>query len=172
MLRFRKRIVKKVILIFGEGLRDFMFIKHLKQLYCFRDSDVSIKVDKGKGGSPSNIVSDANKVMGEYIKRIVVLDNDRTDKEMKEGRIVAKRLGIKIIENTPCLEFMLLKILGKRIQGDLNSVEYKKEFEMEYIKRSDEMERYMSLFPKPLLNRRRKEILELNSLLNILENDV
>ncbi len=144
-------------------------MKHLRSLYSYK-SNVAITIRKGRGGNPRNIVLDADRVPGDFDRRIVMLDNDKSYKEMGKATLEAKRRGIELFKNNPCLEFFLISIIDKR-PGGKKSIWYKKEFESKYLgkKKRGELEEYEKLFPKPLLNTKRVEIPALDQLISIIE---
>lgn len=166
----KRRFAVKTILLFGEGLDDKMFLKHLQKLYCSRNAGVSITVKKGKGGDPTSIVIDVSKESGDFSRRAVFIDNDKSQAEMEKGREEAKKRNIELIENTPCLEGFLLLTLGDK-KTFSNSHSYKSEFEKNYISedRRDDSKEYEKVFPKELLERRRLEISALDALIKIFE---
>lgn len=144
-------------------------MKHLKNLYSYK-SNVAITIKKGKGGDAKNIVIDADKIPGAFDRKIVILDNDKTKTEMTKARQEAKNRDIELIENTPCLEFLLITILDKKPSGK-NSDWCKSEFESKYLskKKRREPNEYIKLFPKKLLDIKRLKILELDKLILIME---
>ena len=96
----KRRQASRTLLIFGEGLGEEMFLKHLKGLYS-RNSDVAITVRKGRGGTADGIVIDAAKVPGAFNRKVVVLDNDKSRSEMKKARAEADKRKIELIEKPP-----------------------------------------------------------------------
>ncbi|MFA4936976.1 MAG: RloB domain-containing protein [Patescibacteria group bacterium] len=156
-------------MVFGEGFDEEMFLKHLKSLYSYK-SNVAITIKKGKGGDAKNIVIDADKTPGAFDRKIVILDNDKTKTEMTKARQEAKNRNIELIENTPCLEHLLVSILDKKPSGK-NSDWCKGEFESKYLskKKRGELSEYIKLFPKKLLDIKRLKISELNKLILIME---
>lgn len=165
----KKRQASKTLLVFGEGFNEEMFLKHLRALYSY-ESNVAITVKKGKGGDAQNIIIDADKILGSYDRKIVVLDNDKSKVEMLKARKEAQDRNIELIENTPCLESLLLSILEKKPSGK-TSAWCKSEFEEKYLdqKKRGEPNEYIKLFPKKLLEARRLKIIELNKLILIME---
>jgi hypothetical protein len=165
----KRRRVNKTLLVFGEGLGEEMFLKHLKKLYSFNNG-IAITIKKGKGGSARNIVVDASKTSGDFDKKIVVLDNDKPKKEMLEARREAKKRKIKLIENTPCLEFILLSVFNKEPKEKL-SLYYKHKFESKYIKKKKRtnLKEYDKIFPKKILDSGRLKIPSLHKLILIME---
>ncbi|MEA1925950.1 MAG: RloB domain-containing protein [Patescibacteria group bacterium] len=166
----KKRRARKTLLMFGEGFNEEIFLKHLRKLYSY-NSGTATKVKSGKGGDAQSIIIDADKTYGAFDRKIVVLDNDKPKNEMVKARQEAKRRKIELIENTPCLEFLLMSIIiGKKL-NEKNSSWYKSEFESKYLDRKKRREpnEYDKLFPKKLLDSKRPAILELNKLISIME---
>lgn len=165
----KRRQARTLILFFGEGFGEEMFLKHLRKIYSF-NSGVAVTVRKGKGGCPENIVIDTIKVPGAFNKKIVLLDNDKPESEMIKARQTAKEYKIEMIENTPCLEFLLLSILDGKPK-EKTSERCKKEFESKYMEKQkrSEASKYEELFPKRLLDSKRAEIEELDRLISIME---
>ena len=90
---------------------------------------------------------------------------------MNRARAEANKIGVVIIEHTPCLEKMLLPIVNGKHPASADSEEYKKEFESKYIerkKRGDSRE-YERVFPKELLDSKRKSTPELDALIQIMQ---
>lgn len=167
-LKKKKRQANKTLLVLGEGLGEEMFLKHLKSLYYV--VGVAITIRKGKGGTPNDVVTSAYKTPGAFDRKIVIIDNDKSRTEMQKARTEAKRRGIELFENTPCLEGLLLIVLDKKIEGH-NSEWCKNKFESEYIDKKKRVEpvEYIKLFPKKLLDDKRNKIKELSNLISIME---
>jgi len=153
----------------GEGFSDGIFLRHLKKFYSF-NSGFAITIKNGKGGDAKSIVTEAIRTPGAFDKKIVVLDNDKPESEMEEARIIARKKKIELIENTPCLESLLLSIINQK-PINKNSSWCKKELESKYLnknKRSEPSE-YDKLFPKDLLDSKRSSISELDKLILAME---
>lgn len=167
----KRRSTKSTLLMFGEGLHEEIFLKHLKSIYS-RNSGVSIIIRNGKGGNAIDIVINAGREPGDFDQRIVVLDNDKDQNEMELARAKAKQKGIELLENSPCLEAMLLSVLKNGISFSVKQSDWcKNEFESNYLdkqKRTDIRE-YEKIFPKHLLDERRKQITELNKFISLME---
>ncbi len=149
----KRRAVKRTVLLFCEGKNDEAFCKYIVTIFN-NSFKTAVKVKGGRGGSPTDIVNGAIRVLGGYDTRVVFLDSDKTDEEMGRARKLAKQNNIVLIENSPCLEMILLQILGSdltKVKRDSHSL--KKYFESNYIsanKRS-EIGKYNDLFPKELI---------------------
>ena len=167
-----KRVVRKTTLIYCEGMCDEIFVKHLKSLYLDREK-IAVTVTSGNGGYPVKLVNDAITSIEAFDRRCVVLDNDRASQEMEKARIIAKKSDICLIENTPCLEALLLSILKDGKNFNTKSSKWcKSQFQMGYITESKRRstQEYENVFPKSLLDEMRVKVENLNKLLRILEN--
>jgi hypothetical protein len=159
------------MLIYCEGQAEAVFLKYLRSLYSF-NVGVNIIIKKGKGGTAHGIINGAINYMGDFDLRVAVIDNDKSKKEMDEARKKAKDRSIKLIENTPCLESLLLVILGDGNNMAIkSSARCKSEFEKRYIERQQrgELLVYKKVFPKSLLNRARKTVVELDKIISLME---
>jgi len=165
----KKRRAKKTILIFGEGFNEEMFLKHLRKLYAY-DSGIAVTVKKGRGGNAQNIVVDSDKIPGAFGKKVVMFDNDKPKNEMIQARKEAKVRNILLLENTPCLEYLLMTIVDKKPKKK-NSQWCKKEFENKYIhrKKRREFTEYDKVFPKKLLDYKRSTVPILNKLISMMQ---
>ncbi len=165
------RKAKKTILFYGEGSAEEVFLKHLRKVYA-RNSGVAVTIRNGQGGTADGIVEKASCYFGAFGKRIVLLDNDKPKAEMERARKIGKDYGVLLIENNPCLERLLLEILsyGKKL-GNKKSQDLKKEFERKHIckKKRCDIEEYEKIFPKKVLDAKRKNVAELDRIIKIME---
>ena len=106
------RVAHHTILLVGEGTADWAFLKYIKSLYISRGCGVSAKVLNAHGKGPDRVVGYAIR-QGQnaaYDRIVTLLD---IDLEMSAAvRRGAKSKKIQIIGAAPCLEGLLLKILG------------------------------------------------------------
>ncbi len=170
----KRRAAKNIILIYGEGMSEEMFLKHLRGLYA-KNSGIAVTIRKGNGGSAENIVKNAARYLGDFDKRVVVLDDDKSQAEMEKADQEAMERNVVLIKNAPCIESTLLSILnnGQSFE-DQKSGWCKKEFESKHIpkkKRKDKIE-YEKLFSKTLLDKCRKKIPSLEEIIALMEGSV
>jgi len=167
----KRRAASQTLLMYGEGLGEEMFLKYLRSLYA-RDSGVAVTIRNGKGGNAVNIIIDASNAPGDFDNRVVVLDNDKGNVEMQQARQEATNRGIELIENTPCLEAVLLSVLtdGKNY-SDKQSAWCKDKFQSDYLdkKKRTELSEYGKIFPKILLDKQRSRVQELGKLIFTME---
>ncbi len=167
----KRRSASRTLLMYGEGFGEEMFLKYLRGLYS-RDSGVAVTIRNGKGGTAANIIISAVNEPGAFDRRIVILDNDKSEREMKQARTEARKRRVELLENSPCLEATLLAILrpGKTFSNK-TSEWCKSEFESNYLdKRArTELGGYAKIFPKKLLETRRVTVSELNAIISLMK---
>lgn len=169
----KRRSANKTLLVYGEGLAEEMFLKYLRGLYA-HNSNSAVKILNGKGGNAVNIVIDADNTPGAFDRKIVVLDNDKTSGEMTQARDEAKKRNIELLENSPCLEAMLLSVLNNGASyANKDSSWCKGEFESKHLdkKKRTEPNEYIKIFPKTLLDAQRSKVSELNNLISLMEGE-
>ncbi|MDP2947860.1 MAG: hypothetical protein Q8N88_07120 [Nanoarchaeota archaeon] len=135
----KRRQANKTLLIFGEGLGEEMFLKHLKNIYSY-NKNVAIKIRKGKGGTADGIVMCAYKTPGAFDRKIVILEH-----------LLLSILGERIESNNSqwCKDKFESKFIDKKKRGDPK----------EYIK----------FFSKKILDNKRIKISQLNRLIFIMQ---
>ena len=103
----------KTLLIVGEGYDEVAFLNHLKRIpgVCGRGVEITIKNARGKGAA--GVVDCAIKLKANvaYDKVAALLDSD-TDWTPAVAK-KAKSHQVKVLTSDPCLEAMLLRVLGK-----------------------------------------------------------
>ncbi len=82
-------MANRTLLVYGEGMCEEMFLKHIKGLYSY-SANIAVTIRKGKGGNAVDVIIDADKVPGDFEKKVVFLDNDKTSEEMQKARKEAK----------------------------------------------------------------------------------
>ena len=168
----KRRSASRTLLMYGEGLGEEMFLKYLRRLYS-RNSGVAVTIRNGKGGTATNIITNAVNEPGAFDRRIVILDNDKNKQEMNRARAEAKQKGIELLENSPCLESTLLSILrtGQSFSNK-TSAWCKSEFESNYLdkKKRTELGEYGKIFSKTILDTQRVNVSELNTLISLMEH--
>lgn len=167
----KHRAASRTLLMYGEGLEDEIFLKHIRSLYS-RDSGVGVKIRNGKGGHPVDVIINAANEPGDYDQKIVILDNDFPEADMRLARQEAEKRNIILLENTPCLEALLLAILNDgKSYADKQSLWCKKEFESKHLdsKKRTDIREYEKLFSKIKLDAVRSKIPELNMIISLME---
>ena len=160
------RAARHTILLVGEGKTDWAFLKHLKSLYISRGCGVSAKVLNAHGKGPAHVVDYAIRQYrnAAYDRVVTLLDTDLEISATARRRAKSKK--IQIIGTTPCLEGLLLKILGEHVPD--TSAMCKAQLGVTLPARLTEPEDYQEKFPKQYLEERRDDVPELGRLLDYL----
>lgn len=167
----KRRSANRTLLMYGEGFCEEVFLKYLRGTYSY-GSGVAVTIRNGKGGGAIEVIIDASKEPGDFGRRVVILDNDKSVQEMSKARSEAESRKIELLENTPCLEALLLAILRKGVSFSNKPPDWcKSEFESNYLDKHKrtEIEEYQKVFPKKMLEKRRKDVPILNQLILIME---
>ncbi|MES2770537.1 MAG: RloB domain-containing protein [Pseudomonadota bacterium] len=159
--------VRKTLLVVGEGDSECAFIKHLRALYCSGGAGVAVTVRNAHGKGPEHVVDYAagQARIYSYDARVALLDTDIpwTDKLKKEAR----KAKVVMVGSSPCLEGLLLAILGKRRSAQ--SADCKKTVQQLLSLDLTDWHGYAEYFSKALLESARTTIAELNQLLVFFE---
>jgi len=115
----------RTLLIVGEGRHEEAFLKHLKRLYVARGCGLSVTIKNARGKGAKHVVDwtvrqIANAAFDEVA---VLLDTDKDWTQSVEKR--ARRHKIIVLASEPCLEAMLLRVLGKHPIGDSKALKKK-----------------------------------------------
>jgi len=166
----KRRQTKSTVLIYGEGLTEEIFLKHLKQVYS-KAGNIAVTIRKGRGGSVDNTVVNASRYLGDFDRRFVVIDDDRPRQEIMKAEKKAARQNITIFKNTPCIEATMLSILNNGKRYSQKSTSWcKKEFKLSHVSQNkrgglEERLECKKIFPKKLLDEQRKRNKILNGLI-------
>ena len=169
MARYAKPHItqRKTLLAVGEGKSDAAFLKYLRAQFCAGGSGVSVTVRQANGKGPSNVISTAIGALriSSYDKKLCLLDTDID--WTNQNKIDAKRKKIELIGSTPCLEGLLLQILGR--QSPSVSDDCKRQLKAITGKEMFEVEDYAVHFTYFHLQSVRTNIAELDKLLRLFE---
>ena len=161
-----RRVARHTVLLVGEGKTEWAFLKHVKSLYISRGCGVSASIKNAHGKGPDHVVDYAVKQCrnAAYDRVVALLD---TDLEMSAAvRRRARSKKIHIIGSTPCIEGLLLKILGEHVPvtSDLCKARMGGTLPARLTNPGD----YQANFPRDFLDGRRGDIPELGELLDCL----
>lgn len=161
------RAQRQTLLAVGEGKAEVAFLKHLKQLYCSGGNGVAVTIRNAHGKGPRNVIATAigASSSASYDKEVCLLDTDLewTAKNKRD----AQRKKIELVGSTPCLEGLLLRILGKVIPRD--SCASKQQLRGVTQKNMFETEDYVVDFSYVCLQSARLSIPELETVLGLYE---
>lgn len=166
----RKKVLRKqkpVLMIVGEGFAEKAFLLHLRGLYS--NGNVSVKVKSAGGKGPKNVILDA---VGEFssargnIKVAALLDTDLEWPVTETKRARAK--GILLVGSEPCLEGLLLDILGLPHPRPPSSKNMKAHAHKHLTGSETEKSSYEAAFSKDVLDKARAKVKQLDELINLM----
>lgn len=162
----KRRTASHTVLLVGEGKTEQAFLQHLKFLYISRGCGVSVTIRNAHGKGPDHVVDYAIRQChnAEYNRVLALLDTDLQLSSAVRRRAESKK--IRIIGSTPCIEGLLLKILGEHVPA--TSVECKQRCGTVLPERLTLPEDYRQHFPRNFLEGRRTCVPELGELLDCL----
>jgi hypothetical protein len=169
MARYSKPHIsqRKTLLAVGEGKSDAAFLKYLRSIYCSGGSGVTVTVRDASGKGPSNVIGTAIGALriSSYDKKLCLLDTDLVWTEQNKSD--AKRKKIELIGSTPCLEGLLLQILGRAVPA--SSPDCKQQLKIITGKDMFDPDDYPANFGYAVLQNQRAHIPELDKLLRLFE---
>ena len=171
----KKRPLRHTIVIGCEGKTDHLFVSHLKKLYPSRGTK-HITLKEGSGGDIFTFISEITKNarIRDYDEKWIVWDsNGKSQRELKKAEREVQGNDIQLIWQRPCLEGVLLRILkGTRFENE-SSARCKSLFKREYWPNNTTWPDTLleKLFPKNILEPKRREVSELDQLLKLIEHN-
>ncbi len=162
----KRRTVSHTVLLVGEGATEKAFLRYIKSLYISRGCGVGVTIRNAHGKGPDHVVDYA---IGQcrnaaYDRVIVLLDTDLVMSAAARRRAGTKK--VQIIGTVPCIEGLLLAILGEHVPA--MSAECKRRCGGVLPERLTSPEDYREHFPRDLLDGRRDVVTELSDLLDCL----
>ena len=174
-MKRKHRKQRETVLIYCEGKTEKIFVKYLQALFASKANmkNRRVKITEGHGGSPFYLVHKVKNNPASYKDKYIILDKDKK----KEGEInnlekTAKKYDIQLLWSVPCLEGLFLKILRDDFnEHSFDSVKCKSLFKNEYNKGQDHWDKSLleKCFPKKKLNVKKKTILVLEKMIQIME---
>jgi len=161
------RTQRLTLLFVGEGDCEVAFLGHIRNLFCSGGHGLKVTLRNAHGKGPDNVVNHAlafSRSNG-FDKKACLLDTDlpwpiKSVKAAKKGKI-------HLIGSTPCLEGLLLRIIGRE-PGE-NSMKCKKILQQLTGTKMTSKENYESIFTKVVLDNARSSLRELDALLCLFE---
>ncbi len=167
MVTKKQRQIRATLLAVGEGDTEEAFLKYLRSIYCSGNAGVSVTIMNAHGKGPGNVVGTAvgHLRMRAFDQALTLMDTDL--EWTKKDREAARKNKIDLIGSTPCIEGMLLRLLGKPVPDQ--SVQCKKAMiQLTKVDLTDPVA-YSELIPKATLDAARLKMPELDHLLGLLE---
>lgn len=163
----KMRRVRKTLLVVGEGDSEVAFLKHLRQLYCSGGAGVSVTVQNAHGLGPENVINTAITLnrMGGYDRVAALLD---TDLPWPAATLrAAQKARVQLFGSTPCLEGLLLCILGQPVP-ELSEA-CKRSLYQRLGHKLTERDNFQAAFGRTILNGARARVRTLKELLDLFD---
>lgn len=122
----KSRPQKQTLLLVGEGYDEEAFLKYLKSQLVGRNAGMEVKIKNAKGKGAKHVIEWTIRQAknAEYDVAAVLLDTDTDWTPTVKKQAKVKR--IVVLESNPCLEAMLLRLLG--VTPEIDSKKLKKQF--------------------------------------------
>ncbi|MDR2851511.1 MAG: RloB family protein [Burkholderiaceae bacterium] len=152
------------VLFVGEGHAEEALLRHLKSLYAPRGSGVAVTIFNAKGKGAKHVVDYAirKRLNVEYDFVWALLDTDTDWNDKVKNR--ATREEVSVVPCNPCLEALLLRVYGLQNQG-YSTAQFKRQFQRRFGTEAHDKSVYVNHFGKSVLETARRQITELNRLL-------
>lgn len=155
------------VLLVCEGYAEVEWVRVIRDLYLPRGCGISLRPEnrRGYGGAAALTLALQRRREGDYDRVGVVVDTDQHWGDAE--RQMATANGITVIENTPCLEAMLLSVDGQRVHT--RTADNKGDFERTYggpANRPGVIQRH---FPRIKFDDARGRILAVHQCLSLLD---
>lgn len=159
------RHASRTLLLVGEGETEVAFLTHVKGMYALRGCGLSVRVLSARGKGPGNVVETVVRHCADrhYDLRAALLDTDLP--WLPEVLRKAATRRITLIGSTPCLEGLLLEVLG--MKAPWRSVDCKRTFGAVFEGDPLRSEDYASQFDRPALESARGRVPSLRQLLEL-----
>ncbi|MEJ6022256.1 hypothetical protein [Ramlibacter sp. PS4R-6] len=125
------RIVRPTALLMGEGDAEEIFLKRIRELYTADRKGCNVRVQSAGGKGAGNVVDHAiryQRANGAFDVAAAFFDTDTDWNDDVRAR--GEKAGIVLIAVEPCLECMLLRLVG--LHKECSTAEHKKRFEKEF----------------------------------------
>lgn len=164
----KPRHTRHTTLIVVEGDTELALVNYLKVL-CGRNCGTKVTPENAHGGSGDVVLKLAIKLCRAYDAKACLYDTDRAPTFKKDIR-KAKQLGIQEIQSIPCIEALLLEILGEKVPASTKDCKRA----MQRIVGGDslkEVATFEKYFPQDLIERRRSEVSQLGALMGLINRN-
>lgn len=112
---------KNTLLCVGEGESECAFLRYLCSIHDYRGKQ-SIKIENGRGGSPTDVLKRARRISKAYhFDRVLIwIDEDAVQAKEREQ---LRRAPVTVCCSSPCIEgFLLSLITGHECSDDVSVV--------------------------------------------------
>jgi hypothetical protein len=159
------RQASRTLLLVGEGETEVAFLSHVKGIYAPRGCGLSVRVLNARGKGPENVVETVVRHAANrgYESLAALLDTDIPWSVEVNRRAVAA--SIKLVGSTPCLEGLLLDVMGQAVPR--RSADCKRTFAIVFRGDPLRADAYARQFDRPVLDAARTRVVALRQLLEL-----
>ncbi|MHB1513470.1 hypothetical protein [Acidiferrobacter sp.] len=159
--------VRRTLLIVGEGHDEERFLRHVKALYVSRGCGLMVTVGNARGKGARHVIDwTARQAANQRYDKIAALLDTDTDWSPAVAA-TARKKKIVVLKSEPCLEALLLRILGHVPVGDAESL--KRQWRA-IIGDPADIKRHAALFTTPVLEASRGREPAIDGLLGLLRS--
>lgn len=166
MNRPPRRVIRRTVLLVGEGDAECLFLRHIRSTYTSDNMGAHLRIGNAHGKGAANVVDYALRMAthAAYDSVGALLDTDTDWRPAVQKR--AKSARIQVLQSTPCIEAWLLAIAGECRECD--SAEHKIRFRKKFGDDAHKEGLIPQIFSKQLLDAKRVEVKVLNDLLTLI----
>ncbi len=115
-------LAQRTLLIVGEGRHEECFLQHVKALYVPRGCGLTVTIGNARGKGARHVIDwTARQVSNKAYDKVAALLDTDTDWSPAVAAIARKK-RIVVLKSEPCLEALLLRVLGRAPAGDADSL--------------------------------------------------
>lgn len=160
------RIVRRTLLVVGEGYAEVAFLKHIRNLYSNEQNASSMMIANARGAGAQHVVPYAVKAARFCAHdQVAVLLNAPVDWNERVAAL-ARTKKISVLVALPCLESPLLHVHGGRSEQPMENC--KKDFQERFGGEIDGELLLEKFFRKEVLDEARGRVPMLDQLLTLL----
>jgi len=114
----RTRTVRETVLVVCEGYAEEAFLKHLRQLYTSKSEGRSLTIRNARGKGAAHVVTTTVRISRQLPHKLVASMFDKDTDWSEAAANDARKKKILPVVSDPCLEAVLLRMHGDKVQRD------------------------------------------------------
>jgi len=160
------RTVRRTVLIVGEGYAEEAFLRHIRALYTSKQQGFRMEIGNARGKAAGHVVDHALKLRAraQYDMVAALLDTDADWTAVVRERAIAGE--IMVLPSSPCLEALLLAVIGHGREGNTRS--QKTRFLQHFGGEAHEENVIARQLTRPVLDKARHHVEALDQLLKLI----
>ncbi len=160
------RTVRPTVLIVGEGYAEETFLRHIRTLYTSKQEGFRMEIGNARGKAAGHVVDHALKLRAraQYDAVAALLDTDADWTAVVRERAIEGE--IMVLPSSPCLEAVLLAVIGHGREG--NTRTQKTRFFQHFGGEAHEENVIARRLTRPVLDKAREHVEVLDQLLKLI----